>query len=314
MAEKTHPNEVGIAMMGATGSGKSTYLAALDHALIEKNCGWQVFAREPGSRKLLHELSTALMSRREFPKPTAGIDRFEWRLANEVSRTVRRGRFGNETITEPLEIPLNVTDASGELARPDQFGLADREALVQHLNRSNGILYMFDPIRESTNGDAYEKTNGLIQDLRAAAKEGFGGRLPHHLAVCLTKLDEPRIFATARELDLLIDDDQNRWKFPRVLDTDARILFDKLCEVGPDGNGEALPSLLEQTFYPHRIRFYVTSAVGFMLNERTRKFDSQDTENVYRLASGKSVVRSPVHPINVVEPVLWLVKQLALGA
>jgi hypothetical protein len=51
-----------------------------------------------------------------------------------------------------------------------------------------------------------------------------------------------------------------------------------------------------------------------MLNKRTRVFDVQDTENVYRIESGESLVRGPVNPINVVEPVLWLVRQMALNA
>jgi hypothetical protein len=51
-----------------------------------------------------------------------------------------------------------------------------------------------------------------------------------------------------------------------------------------------------------------------MLSKRTRMFDVQDTENVYRIESGESLVRGPVNPVNVVEPVLWLVEQLTLDA
>jgi hypothetical protein len=67
-----------------------------------------------------------------------------------------------------------------------------------------------------------------------------------------------------------------------------------------------VPRLLERYFYPERISYYVTSAVGFMVNKHTRRFDPRDTENVYRTASGAPLVRGPVHPINVVEPVLWI--------
>jgi hypothetical protein len=68
--------------------------------------------------------------------------------------------------------------------------------------------------------------------------------------------------------------------------------------------------LFERYFHPERISYFVTSAVGFMVNKRTRRFDPRDTANVYRTASNEALVRGPVHPINVVEPVLWIVRQL----
>ena len=110
---------------------------------------------------------------------------------------------------------------------------------------------------------------------------------------------------------MLIPDDTSKWGFPRVHETDARALFHALGQISKSGNGEAVPRLFERHFHPERISYYVTSAVGFMVNKRTRRFDPRDTENVYRTASGAPLVRGPVHPINVVEPVLWIVRQLA---
>jgi len=315
VASTMSPTEPGIAMLGAEGSGKSTFLGVLDHALIEKNCGWHVWSPEPASRKLMSDMSTALTSRGEFPLPTLHIDTFDWILSGEVAHTVRKGRFSSGTIKERAEITLKLTDATGELGRPSAAGRADREELVGHLANSRGLLYMFDPVREFTWGDAYETTNSLTKDLMAAVHGApdFDGRLPHHVAVCITKLDEPRVFKTAHDLGLLMWDDQDPRGFPRVHETDARALLDTLCKVGRKGMGEALPLLLEQSFHADRISYYVTSAVGFMVDRRTRRFDIQDTENVYRTASGKTLIRGPVHPINVVEPVLWLVKKLALS-
>jgi hypothetical protein len=96
-----------------------------------------------------------------------------------------------------------------------------------------------------------------------------------------------------------------------VHETDAQALFHALGEISRSGNGEAVPRLLERYFYPERISYYVTSAVGFMVNKHTRRFDPRDPENVYRTASGAPLVRGPVHPINVVEPILWIIRQLA---
>ena len=40
---------------------------------------------------------------------------------------------------------------------------------------------------------------------------GYEGKLPHRLAVCVTKLDDPRVFKTAHDLGMLIPDDSSRF-------------------------------------------------------------------------------------------------------
>jgi energy-coupling factor transporter ATP-binding protein EcfA2 len=312
----TYRSEPGIAMLGATGSGKSTFLGALQIALLKQHGDWRVWCRDPASRRALVEMNTALTSEGRFPLTTIGIDIFDWILSGTIERSERSGRFGNRSYAENVELALKLTDPTGELSRPDQAGLQPREELVEHVANSRGILYMFDPIREFSRGDAYDKTYSLLMDLIAAVADDpdFDGRLPHHVAVCVTKLDEPRVFKTAESLGMLVWDEHHPLGFPRVHESDARDLMHSLCKVSRNGTGEVVPQLLEQYFHPDRISYFVTSAVGFMLNQRTRVFDVQDTENVYRIESGESLVRGPVNPINVVEPILWLVRQMALSA
>jgi energy-coupling factor transporter ATP-binding protein EcfA2 len=309
-------SEPGIAMLGATGSGKSTFLGALQIALLKQHGDWRVWCRDPASRRALVEMNTALTSEGKFPLTTMGIDIFDWILSGKMERAERSGRFSNRSLEENVELSLKLTDPTGELSRPDQAGLQPREQLVEHVAKSRGILYMFDPIREFNRGDAYDKTYSLLMDLIAAVAEDpdFDGRLPHHVAVCVTKLDEPRVFKTAESLGMLVWDEHDPLGFPRVHDSDARALMHSLCKVSRNGSGEVVPQLLEQYFRPERISYFVTSAVGFMINKRTRMFDVQDTENVYRIESGESLVRGPVNPINVVEPILWLVRHTALNA
>ena len=309
-------DEPGIAMLGATGSGKSTFLGALQIALLKQEKEWRIWCRDPASRRALVEMNTALTSEGRFPLPTTGIDTFDWVLGGNRARTERNGRFGSRSVEESLELTLKLTDPTGELARPDQAGLQPREQLVDHVAKSRGILYMFDPIREFSRGDAYDKTYSLLMDLIAAVADDadFDGRLPHHVAVCVTKFDEPRVFKTAESLRMLVWDEHDPLGFPRVHGSDARALMHSLCKVSKNGTGEVVPQLLEQYFHADRISYFVTSAVGFMVNKRTRVFDVQDTENVYRIESGESLVRGPVNPINVVEPILWLVEQMALNA
>jgi energy-coupling factor transporter ATP-binding protein EcfA2 len=313
---RTYRSEPGIAMLGATGAGKSTFLGALQIALLQHESNWTIWSRDSASRAKLVELNTALTSQGEFPLPTTGIDTIDWTLGSKRERTEQRGRFGGtRSFEESLQFTLKLTDPSGELARSDHIGLQPREQLIEHVTDSRGILYMYDPIREYTRGDAYDKTFGLLMDLVAAASEdpGFDGRLPHHVAVCVTKFDEPRVFKTAESLRMLVWDEHDPLGFPRVHDSDARDLMLNLCKLSRSGTGEAVPQLLERYFRKERIKYFVTSSVGFMVNQGTQRFDPQDTENVYRIESNEALIRGPVHPINVVEPILWLIEQIALN-
>jgi hypothetical protein len=304
-------SEPGIAMLGSTGSGKSTFLCALEMALLQKDSNWLLYARDDASKMQLDEMSSALTSEGRFPLPTFGIDTFDWILGGKVERT-ERTRFSTRTVPQSVEITMKLTDSTGELGRSDQIGLQPRQQLMANLARSAGILYMFDPIREFNEGDAYARTSSLLRELIGvlSSDKGFDGRLPHHVAVCVTKLDDPRVYRTAESLKMLEWDQDHPQGFPMVHDSDARDLLHTLCKVGRNGTGEVVPRLLEKFFYPQRVRYFATSAVGFMVDKRTRRFDPQDTENVYRIASGKSLVRGPVNPVNVVEPVLWLIRQM----
>jgi hypothetical protein len=307
--------ESGIAMLGPTESGKSTFLCALKQALLEQDEDWVLFTRDTASQHALDEMSDALVSEGGFPLPTSAVNTVRWILGGTVERPERTGkRFSPITmVRDRVEITLRLTDAPGGLGRTDNIGLSDRNELIKQLADSRGILYMFDPIREFTVGDAFQRTGSLLSELMGVVsqEQDFDGKLPHYLAVCVTKLDDPRVFQTAHDLGMLIPDGTSDWGFPRVHETDARGLFHALGRISRSGNGEAVPRLLERYFHPERVSYYVTSAVGFMVNKRTRRFDPRDTENVYRIASGESLVRGPVHPINVVEPVLWIARQLA---
>jgi energy-coupling factor transporter ATP-binding protein EcfA2 len=309
----------GISMLGATGSGKTTFLGALHIALLRKReqdpaQEWVLWARDEASRQLLVKMDVMLNSEGKFPMPTETIESLDWILDGRTRRTEKAGRWrAPQEFEDRLEVTLKLTDPSGEFMQSTYMAAPQRQQLVEHVINSRGILFMFDPVREHRWGDAYDTTFNVIMDLIAAASSdpGFDGRLPHHVAVCVTKLDEPRVFKTAESLHLLTQNPHHPYNFPTVHHTDARTLLQHLCKVGRNGAGAVLPQLLENYFHPERITYYATSAVGFMLDKRTRKFNPHDTENFYRTASRKAVVRGPVNPVNVVEPVLWLVNQTA---
>ena len=304
-------------MWGAPGSGKTTFLAALDIALKRRRYGFNITGTTDASVNLLIEMTDRLVVKREFPPMTEAIDYFEWELYRNQQRAAEPS--GIAMPPGRGRITLSLADPSGELARPERRGDPDRKKLIDDLADSDGILFMFDPIREFEVGDAFSTTNGLLHQLTAAVasknRDGFDGTLPQHVAVCLTKFDEPKVLATAKRLGILRWNPHDAHQLPWVHEHDALKLLTALTSVSGTGDGEMLLNALNQAF-PDRVQFFVTSAVGFYVDPRTGRFDEDDPQNLVKPAagmsrSGDSRIRGGLYPINVVEPILWLSEQIA---
>ena len=91
MAYRKNWAESGIAMLGPTESGKSTFLCALKKALLEQDEEWVLFTRDAASQRQLDEMSSALISEGGFPLPTRTVDTIQWILGGPVERTERKG-------------------------------------------------------------------------------------------------------------------------------------------------------------------------------------------------------------------------------
>lgn len=304
-------------MWGAPGSGKTTFLAALDIALKRRHYGFNMAGVTDASVNLLIEMTDRLIVKREFPPMTGAIDYFEWELFR--NRQQAAGSFAAAVPAGPNRITLSLADPSGELARPERRTDPERKKLIDDLADSDGILFMFDPIREFEVGDAFSTTNGLLHQLTAAVaskdRDKFDGTLPQKVAICVTKFDEPKVLATAKKLGILRRNPHDPYHLPWVHEHDALRLLSALTFVSGSGDGEMLLNALEQSF-PGRVQFFVTSAVGFYVNPATGRFDEDDPQNLVKTMaglskSGESRIRGALHPINVVEPILWLSEQVA---
>jgi hypothetical protein len=312
----SEPYKHSIAMWGPPGSGKTTFLAALSVALNRNGgVGWKIHGWEESSEKRLIQMNHQLVSGHSFPRGTVGIEEYSWVLSG--SHRNARKKLLRKAQEEDVSVRLDLVDAQGEIADPEKNS-AHLGALIESLVRSRGIVYIFDPMRESDDGDAFDHTFGVLVQLarRMTEEAGWrGGRLPHHVAVCITKFDAAPILMTADRMGLTVPSDDGHG-FPRVPDYDARELFERLCTVSGTGNAEMVINLLEQYFDPRRIRYFVTSAIGFYLG-RGGEYDEDDPSNLLpmeeidpRLGSKRTRIRGPVHPINVIEPVFWLIDQL----
>jgi hypothetical protein len=309
-------SEYGIAMWGPPGSGKTTFLAALSVALTRNaESGWRIHGADEASERRLIQMTHELVSGRSFPRATQGIEEYSWVLSGPNPHP-RRKMFRKVPL-EAVRVQLDLVDAQGEIAGL-KLDYTQRGEFIEGLVRSKGLIYIFDPMRESDDGDAFDHTFGMLVQLarRMDEEEGWnGGRLPHYVAVCITKFDEDPVFRTAEKMGLVVPSDDEH-ECPRVLDYDARELFLRLCSISGTGNAEMVVNALEQYFHPGRIRYFVTSAIGFYLGHGG-KWDPDDPANLLpmeeidpRSGVRRTRIRGAVHPINVTESVRWLIDQI----
>ncbi len=310
------PPEYSVAMWGAPSSGKTTFLAALSIALAEQEKHWKVIGADEGSTDTLIKLTTELARDRAFPRATQGIEHYRWILVGRVMRTVPRRWIGTKQHEVAVKINLDLADAQGEISGPENPSRGVRGDLLDNMERGRGIVFLFDPIREFIRGDVFDYTFGVLAQLAQRmvnSPDYVDGYLPHYVAVCITKFDEIRVLRTAEELDLLATDSDDPYGFPRVDDSDARELFTRLCEVSRSGYADHVLNTLEKHFRPDRIKYFVTSAIGFHVDPQSGAYNPHDYQNQVPDPDKpeRPRIRGTVHPINVIEPLLWLARKLA---
>lgn len=294
-----------LAMWGAPASGKTTFLCTLNLALQRIDSGWNLTAANSRAEELLVNTAAQLIGDGAFPAATLTPEEYPWTLQGQVLATVRRGlRKEHEPVQ--VRIPLELTDWPGGTAGSDDGQLIDP---LDQLLGSSGIFFMFDPVRELHEGDSYERITALCSQ---AARVLGDSRLGQFIAVCVTKFDEPRVLEMAREMELIAADRRDPHRFPRVHDDDARKFFRHLCEASAGRNGDMVVTALERYFRPERIKYFVTSAVGFYTDPQSRTFNPDDLQNVIPVSgvTDSPQVRGSIRPINIGEPLLWLTQQI----
>jgi hypothetical protein len=313
-------------MWGPPSTGKTTFLAASHVALMRrKKAGWLLVPEDVASQRDLVRLTTVLTNPKggTFPDATARISEFHWSLVKQRKRPLRRTRLWRwwrqllRLREEAARVPLDVYDPSGFAAGEGEYGTPLGNQLIRDLANSAGIIFLFDPTTEFEHGNAFSYTyTVMVQLLRMAGREG---RLPHFVAVCITKFDEIPVFGSAEKWNLTDVDKGDELEFPRVPDEDARTFLENLCRVSRSDTADLVLNMLDEHFYPERVKFFVTSAIGFYINPmlQPKVFDPEDYQNhvvEFRGPEKITRIRGAIHPINVIEPILWLTENVARTA
>ena len=314
-----------IGLWGSPASGKTTYLAALRHAVGVGAAGygsWTIYPCNPQSKELMVRFTHTLVTERQFPPPTfvgASVP-LQWLFVGDLAKTqfdhrwLRRGTMESRFLLDLIDV-----NGGAFADRPDNPRVAS-EAL-RHLTDAEGLIFLFDPIRERERRDSSNYVNNTIAELSARYLNRGNAKphLPHHVAVCVTKFDHPRVFQQARELGFVNNGEDG---MPRVLDEHAEQFFDALCsgdfwselDEGNQASAMFVRQELRRVFDPKNIRYYVTSSIGFRQPPRwspaaDSRFDPRDFANYYE-ANGQTGIRGAIRPINVLEPLITLTQRI----
>jgi hypothetical protein len=319
------PDEIRIGLWGAPGSGKTTYLAALRHAMRvdPANGKWSIYPGNEFSSRFMADHTHNLVDNHRFPEVTypGEVTPLRWHFVGDLAGSRFDKRKLRRRAPVPSEFVLSMADVSGEAYSENQHmpaEIADRA--LDHLASAQGLLYFFDPLAEREDSRSMAYLNRTITALshRMRAEGQLVNRfLPHHVAVCITKFDHPEVFRQARRHGLVTLGPEG---MPWVLGKDAEILFDMICDGSFWDDYEWGASSawfvreeLRQRFHPDRIHYFATSAIGFCqrprrdpVTDQPSAFAPDDYANIYVRDDEELMVRGPIAPVNVFEPLLIL--------
>jgi len=299
-SEDAEPAMLRVGIMGCVASGKTTYLAALDIAVARAAGDWSIAPLNAVSEEYLQRYTTKLAREKRLPEATmpGEMHDLSWALTGQESSQP----VGGQTQAISHAIQLNLIDAAGEW-----YNAGNHTGFLGHIAACNGLLLQFDP-RQSADGHNHSYLQLFLQAL-ASRNSQERAQLPQYVAVCVTKFDEPAVFQEA-VLGGHTSADGTAMSVPVVSSERAAAFFRDLCT--RSGDAELFMALLNLYFQPDRIRYFVTSSLGFYISPETRKFDISDFRNVARTEYGQEV-RGDIYPINVLEPILWLARSVAPG-
>jgi hypothetical protein len=319
---------VKIGLWGSPASGKTTFLGALRHAVgNETDCGkWGIFPANKRSSELLIDLTNELTGGR-FPEATTPGGRYplQWVFAGDLagSRFAPRRRWRKRADPLLSKFTLDLIDVSGKAFGYDPSNekvdpTVAGEAL-EHLAASEGLIYLFDPLRERTAGDATDYVNRTVGELRLRyADASSGPYMPQHVAVCVTKFDNKDVFHAARRHGLVKLGDDG---MPRVPDDRAEEFFDLMCtgqfwgdkhEQG-DRSAYFVRNELRNAF-GDTVEYFVTSSIGFKRQPgwsgSISDFDPEDSSNYRTVGGNQPGILGAIRPINILEPLIRLQQRL----
>jgi hypothetical protein len=297
---------VPIGMWGGPGSGKTTYLGGLITAVEQQHHhsgqDWTMSAADEQSMDFLIKTRRTMVSDQEFPVANLNRGTLSWTVRGQIPFAARRWAR-KPPAAEQIAFRLDVVDRPG--GDYVDVGNQSTAEAIDHLANSQGLIYLLDPLNRNPEHDSFTYFHGTLARLAVAVdRRGRfeGAKLPHHLAVCITKFDSIALFRLACDLGIVGSHPLSG--LPWVANEDSERFFDAVCAtVG--GTAEYIRDAIRSYFIADRVRYYVVTSVGYHQGAEGRRVDFNDTTNS-TMADSKQRIRSRIQPVNVLEPIIDL--------
>lgn len=330
-----------IGLWGAPASGKTTFLGALSSAILESHLDLRLYGVDDESTEFIIAMTDGLDGR-EFPPATQAVRSFAWTLSmtsvGEVQPAVPWGgrteivsqmeRVGHQVTIEMRDAPGRVYGASGPAQPPlaperqSQVVLPDSgpmpvgpqnqvqppdDDVIDHLSGCTGMILLVNPVKEKDDGSAFRYFQTTLAKVaqRQLSQLPPGSRLPHSIAVCMTMFDHPEVFSFAQRERYLVPGLIGE-SFPRIANDRAEEFLTSFCLTSNESSIDRFCTAIKRFFHEDRVRFYISSSIGFYLDRARGTFDSDDYQNTVQQPNGRTLIRGRITPINVLEPLLWL--------
>lgn len=326
--EKDEPvgaDERRVGLWGASQSGKTTFISALFLATGRfASSDVRIRGNNGASTDFLIRNTHTLNQERRFPIPTIARQPLSWTIQMLVPNRAPRRFLRSAPRMVPFDFKVDIQDAGGFEHRPllkededrlDIDGGGDGDAapgdgIAAYFATCHGLLLLIDPINELKTGDAYNFFFGTLLRLAEEQPVPAGQRLPHYVAVCVTKFDDPAVYEFGRDHGMISYRDDDPAMQPRIHPDETEAFITELFRGVLKSDVTLLVSQLQQYFYADHIKFFVSSAVGFHIGPHGM-FDVRDYKNVDIDEDGEPIIRGAIRPINVAEPLLWLGERIA---
>jgi hypothetical protein len=306
---ETTGRPIQIALWGGPGSGKTTFLHALSVATAPGSAwspGWVLRDQDDATEDFMRRAKARFTGNRAFPGSTSSMRRIHVEFSRNQPRESRWDwlQFVGSARRRPPRFAVEFIDIPGMA-----FAGYPKRQVIDWLMGADALIYQFDPTAARTGGGgnlAY--FHGTLERLLRLADECGRldrGRLPHHVAVCVTKLDHPDIVREGLRAGQLVWDPARGYA-PSVGDGGAAAFFAWACRLGR--NEEIVHDALSTYFHRDRVSYYVTSSVGFRLTA-DGGYDSADWSNI-EWVGDRPRIRGAVRAINVLEPLLDLERKI----
>ncbi|BBH69915.1 hypothetical protein ACTI_66000 [Actinoplanes sp. OR16] len=319
------PDPIRFGLCGAAGGGKTTFLASLHIAVGDANQRpgerWTMTAADEASLNFMVDREQDLIVKRTFPVPTSAGTPLHWRIDGTLPpEPGRRGLLRRSQVPTPVSFSIDVEDQPGAVFLLDSSAVFQMsEKSLDRLANAQALMFLFDPMLEIGRAQAENSNwlyfNKLIQTLKMRLwhqNRLVDGRLPHHVAVCVTKFDNPAVFLPAFHARL-IDIDENG--IPRVPGDLAEEYFDWICDQidrqAVDSSTEQFKHLLRSELLDGHVHYFGTSSVGFW-TDPSGQFSIDDFQNFERV-DGEWRLRGRIRPVNVLEPLIAIERTIRLG-